>query len=220
MRIAELSRRGAPFGEIGRVEYIRTSGPASNRAPAPLLLANGLLDDERKTLSSDHPLYDLFAHTLEWQDTWSDSEHESFWTAALDLWPAERGAKSHTYALAYALVVAIEAGVDLEEFVERLSRHLREKPIKGQTAEMYTMRELQRVGAVRIAIQMVSAPRHFHPDSGRLPRVVTEEVIVPRLALANTVLDRYSKSGDASREIVAAAHRVVDDTHEDDRAQD
>jgi hypothetical protein len=157
-----------------------------------------------------HDLYGLFLHALRWQDTWSEAEHGSFWEGALRLWPAMRGKRGHTDALAYALVIAIEAHVDLDAFLDQLGLELRDKPIKGLTAETFTLRSLQRRDAVRIAIEMIHAPRHLYPESGRLPRVLTEHETVPRLAIAPPSIAGYSKAGDASSEIVQAAQRAIE----------
>jgi hypothetical protein len=210
-RIAELARRGAPLGELGRVGPVTPAHkPRDDAEPQSLMLASGLLDDDgRRPLIPDDDLYGLFEHALRWQDTWSEHEHASFWQGSLGLWPPNRGKRGHTYTLAYALVIAVEAGVDLADFLRRLSDDLRPRAITGLTAEEFTLRGLQRQDAVRAAIQMLSAPRHLYPDSGRLPRVVTDEEIVPHLAVAHNPLDAHSKAGDASGEIVRAALRVV-----------
>jgi hypothetical protein len=210
-RIAELLRRGAPMGEIGRDLPSKPEREPRNAVkPESLVLASGLLDDERRPLTPRHSHYGLFRHVLRWQDTWSDDEHSSFWQGGLALWPLNRGKRSHKYALAYALVIALEGCVDLDEFLCLLSSELRTKAIKGLTAEEFTLPDLQRRDVVRIALEMIAAPRHLYPDSGRLPRVVTGEESAPWLAVAHVPLEAHSAEREASSEIVRAAERVVE----------
>jgi len=213
-RLAGLAKRGAPFGEIGRVEHRRRRAIAPDPTPTPLVLASGLLDDERQVMENGDLLYGLFAYAKQWQDIWSDRQHGSFWVGALQLWPASRGRDGNTYALAYALTYAVQSRVDLDDFVEALSADLRTKAIKGLTAKRYTLATLQRRGVIRIATEMIMAPQHFYPDTGRLPRVITERERMPHPPLDDSVLDRFSKRGDASREIVTAARRVASELPE------
>lgn len=230
-RIAELARRGAPFGEVGRAGPTR---PASKPLPerevhGNLRLATGLLDDHRKLLRPGDDFYALFRWTRRWQDTWTDAEHGEFWEGALAHWPrggeaGRAGGKySHGEALAYAVASAAERGIDLEAFLAALSAELRNGPaIRGLTASEFTLQSLQRRGILGIAVKLVHAEHHQYPDSlvanketearepGRVPRVLPESAPDVHLAVAQVPIEVHAKRGEASGAIVSAAIAVLD----------
>jgi hypothetical protein len=80
-------------------------GFASPNSPAEecpgLDLVTGFNDDRRKTLTREHPHYELFALAWREQDRWTKDKHRVFWEATLPLWPSNAGNKANVEALAW-----------------------------------------------------------------------------------------------------------------------
>jgi hypothetical protein len=216
--IADSFRRGIPRWEIGYSERTtpERAPRADNEPPVPLHLASGFLDDRRRALEPDAKHYAVFRHALRWQDTWREGEHWSFWGAALPLWPRGSGGKySHSDALAYAIVLAVRRGVDLEAFLSKLNGELaRLPPIAGLSSREFTYKGLERRRVLWTAIKMLETPQHPYQESGRIPRVVTDDELVPLLAMEPVQLKTHSAAGNASYAIVGAAQRAVSEPSE------
>lgn len=238
-RIAADVRAGFPPWEIGYdpAQIGLSESPVQIDGNPDLFVETGALDESHAAIRAGDATYHIVKHALERQDTWKTAdEHASFWSGVLPL--LRQGGKTRNQdALAYAVALAVvscaaarrevtnqprrvpsedqraefeaTAADDLNTALGRLGFALQAQPeVKRDHADL---EDLERLGILSIAVEMLLAPRHELRDTGRLPRVVTEPRWVP-IAVQSPYWEDMDRIGEASYIIRREAHRAVQHT--------
>ncbi len=98
--------------------YGRIGAPES---PAPLGLETGLADDRRQHLPLHHPIYPFARASLEWQDTWSNTQHRDQMAALVAAWPQQRGQHPLRQTHGWGAHVLRRAGASIQEIAATLA---------------------------------------------------------------------------------------------------